>query len=95
MTKVDAYAALDAAEEHLAEIEDQHNSECSLYGDSWPGAQIDIQRAFDCVVRMRKELGLPHKRGYRRSPCGFYLSKIWVDDDGSVPKAPGAEDFPF
>jgi hypothetical protein len=97
---VDAYwaeqhAELDAAEEFLAELEDQHGSECSLAGDSWPGAQIEIDKAFAFVVKLRKEMGLPHKRGYRRSPCGMYVSKVWVDENGEVPPAPETEDLPF
>ena len=29
--------------EILGETETQHLSECALYGDSWPGAQIQIE----------------------------------------------------
>ncbi len=39
--------------ETLGEIECQHASETALYGDSWPGAQIQIQESRDSLARLR------------------------------------------
>lgn len=47
---------LDQANEILGELICQHRSECALYGDSWPGAQIDIQKARGLFDRIRREL---------------------------------------
>lgn len=47
---------LDHAEEALWETEMQHKSECSLYGDSWPGAQIQIQQMRDGIDILKRQL---------------------------------------
>jgi hypothetical protein len=92
------YRDLEDAEEHLGEVEAQHGSECSLYGDSWPGALHDIDRAFRYVIALRKQLGLPRKRSYKRSACGRYVWPVWVhEDDAAAEPAEPAEhdDIPF
>jgi hypothetical protein len=37
------------AEEHHAEMRCQFDSEVAHYGDAWPGAVQDVQRAFEGV----------------------------------------------
>jgi hypothetical protein len=49
---------LEYSEEHLDEIETQFGSECSLYGDGWPGAQLDIERSLAHVNSLRARLNM-------------------------------------
>jgi hypothetical protein len=46
--------------EVLGETETQHRSECALYGDSWPGAQIQIQNIRDSLARQEAEWDRRH-----------------------------------
>ena len=46
---------LDIAEITLDEIRGQFASEVALYGDGWPGAQIDIALAADVVQKLGLE----------------------------------------
>lgn len=47
--------SLEAAEESLGELVCQHRSEVALYGDSWPGALLQIQDATDMVAKLKEE----------------------------------------
>lgn len=49
-------ADLAAAEEHYGEIDTQYRSECALYGDAWPGAALDRDRAWKIVVALRRQV---------------------------------------
>jgi hypothetical protein len=50
---------LENAEEYLDETETQLGSECSLYGDGWPGAQLDVESALSSVNKLRARLNMP------------------------------------
>lgn len=47
---------VESCAETLGELETQHRSECAFAGDSWPGAQIQIQDTKDSLDRMATEL---------------------------------------
>jgi hypothetical protein len=72
---------LEDAETCWDEVRTQHLSECSLAGDSWPGAAHDVQRAFKTVVELRKKLGLPHRRVYKRTPDKQHYYEVWANTD--------------
>jgi hypothetical protein len=42
---MEAHEAFEGCYDHLAETEAQHKSETAAFGDSWPGALEDIERA--------------------------------------------------
>lgn len=88
----DLYEDLEAAEECYHEVLSQHLSEVSHYGDSWPGAVHDVDRAFRSVVMIRKQLGLPHTQETRRTSEGR-IYQIWTPmQEASVYEL---EDIPF
>lgn len=41
------------ADMEAGEVRCQHNSECAAFGDSWPGAQLQIEQAEAWVQRLR------------------------------------------
>lgn len=86
------YEDLEAAEECYHEVLSEHLSEVSLCGDSWPGAVHDVDRALQSVIKIRKQLGLPHKQETRRTPEGR-IYQVW----GPVQQATAyqLEDIPF
>ena len=43
-------------EEILGETEAQHGFETALYGDSWPGAQLDIRRIRGVQAALKAEI---------------------------------------
>lgn len=88
----DLYEALDAAEECYHEVLAEHLSEVSLCGDSWPGAVHDVDRAFQSVVKIRKQLGLPHTRETRRTPDGR-IYQVWTPMQETTSYQ--LEDIPF
>lgn len=47
---------LEHSEECLGEIWSQYHSEVSLYGDAWPGAQIQLNELEESVARLKVEL---------------------------------------
>lgn len=46
---------IEAVDEQLGEIECQHRSECALFGDSWPGAQLQIAEIRSHLGELRTE----------------------------------------
>lgn len=48
--------AIDAIGEHLGETICQHRSETAMFGDSWPGAQIEISRMHERLRELEQEL---------------------------------------
>lgn len=42
--------------ERLGETITQHESETILYGDSWPGAQIQIREQREMLARLQREI---------------------------------------
>lgn len=70
---------LQCAEEYYGEILTQHQSECALYGDSWPGAQIQIDKAFQSMKRIKAELEIAIED---ESPGYFkeYKERDWATD---------------
>lgn len=49
MTVNDLHDTVEALSENLGEVESQHQSETACYGDSWPGAQIEISNMGQCL----------------------------------------------
>jgi hypothetical protein len=46
---------LNEAIEACGEIKAQYGSEVALYGDAWPGAQIDLDNAYQAMQRFQAE----------------------------------------
>lgn len=46
---------LDEAIEHYGEIKAQYDSEVALYGDAWPGAQVDLNNAHQAMLKFQAE----------------------------------------
>lgn len=51
----DLAEAIFEAEECAADLEAQHQAECAGYGDSWPGAAIQVAEAWERVRAMKAE----------------------------------------
>lgn len=50
------YEDLRIAEEVYDECYTQHRSECALYGDSWPGAQIQLENMRQGIVKLQQRI---------------------------------------
>lgn len=57
MSYEDLCKQLDEAEQQLGEIRAEHLSETAAFGDSWPGAQIQIARMSTYVAELREVVG--------------------------------------
>lgn len=50
------YEALSYQEEVLGELESQHRAEVNHYGDSWPGAQLQIERLKQTIESIKCQI---------------------------------------
>lgn len=55
MNKVELARKIGEAEEHLAELESAHKGEVAQFGDSWPGAQLQVNDAHQRLDHLRQE----------------------------------------
>lgn len=69
MTTEEKHEALEAMCETLGMIESQHNAEVAGYGDSWPGAQIQIHELKVQIAEI--EASLPPMPAPEPATAGF------------------------
>ena len=80
----DIAEGLDAIGQGYGDTLTQHRSETALYGDSWPGAQIEL-------AELKKELDRWEAEWDRRHP-----PRVAEEADDSFGPPPGAyDDIPF
>ena len=62
--------------DRIHEVVAQHNSEAAQFGDSWPGAQIQIRDSFDALREGCKQMN--HLRNsFGLEPITFHLPSYW------------------
>ena len=52
----DLYEVLSYQEEVLGELESQHRAEVNHYGDSWPGAQLQIECVKQTIYNLKQQI---------------------------------------
>lgn len=78
----------EALDEQLGDMVSQHKAETCHYGDSWPGAQVEIHAMELHVATMSREIEAEGERlNFKVSPAthGFYATD---DDTYDGPPAP-------
>ena len=59
----------DALNEQLGDMETQHKAETAHYGDSWPGAQVEIEAMRQHVAALDREIEAADVSRRGSSPC--------------------------
>jgi hypothetical protein len=71
-TLEDLFEELDWVEENLGEIETQHIAETNHYGDSWPGAQIQIRELKERIAFLNDQIKIARR--------GLEIQEFEIDD---------------
>lgn len=72
---------LQASVESYGEIETQHRSETYAFGDSWPGAQIELRERREAIVAFAREHGLANPFAPYVPPPAAAPAAAIADDD--------------